>query len=276
MILLDNNQLVIASLFHATKTDEGLTEDLVRHLVLNMYRYYKTKFSKYGDIIICSDGRHYWRKEMYEYYKANRSKSQKKSSVDWDSFYKIMNTIYDEVVETFPYKTIRLEGCEADDVIAIICKHCHKHERIIIVSSDKDFQQLQKYPNVKQYSPTKKEFLTCDDPENFLIEHIIGGDVSDGIPNILSDDDVFVCDDKRQKPCGKKKIAKIKEELSNWTSTENWDRNHLLIDMDKIPEEIESRILDEYSKEPKGNRSGLLDYFIEHKLKNLMDCIEDF
>ena len=277
MILLDNNQLVIASLFHAVKSENGLTEDLVRHLVLNMYRMYRKRFSaEFGEIVICNDGREYWRKDSFPQYKANRKKQRKSSSVDWSEFYGIMNVIQDEVIKTFPYKNLQINDAEADDIIAIISKHNHNNEKILIVSSDKDFQQLQRYENVYQYSPIIKDFLICEDPENFLLEHIIKGDSSDGIPNILSDDDVFVQENKRQKPCGKKKINIIKEELSEWTNSDNWNRNQRMIDMNMIPEEVESSILQEYSKEPVGKRSNILNYFIQNNLKNLMENIEEF
>jgi len=277
MILLDNNQLVIASLFHAIKSENGLTEDLVRHLVLNMYRMYRKRFSaEFGEIIICNDGREYWRKNSFPQYKANRKKQRKSSSVDWSEFYGIMNVIQDEVIKTFPYKNLQINDAEADDIIAIISKHNHNNEKILIVSSDKDFQQLQRYENVYQYSPIIKDFLICEDPENFLLEHIIKGDSSDGIPNILSDDDVFVEENKRQKPCGKKKINTIKGELSEWTNSDNWNRNQRMIDMNMIPEEVESSILEEYAKEPIGKRSNMLDYFIQKNLKNLMESIEEF
>jgi hypothetical protein len=277
MILLDNNQLVIASLFHAVKSENGLTEDLVRHLVLNMYRVYRKRFSaEFGEIIICNDGREYWRKNSFPQYKANRKKQRKSSSVDWSEFYGIMNVIQDEVIKTFPYKNLQINDAEADDIIAIISKHNHNNEKILIVSSDKDFQQLQRYENVYQYSPIIKDFLICEDPENFLLEHIIKGDSSDGIPNILSDDDVFVEENKRQKPCGKKKINTIKGELSEWTNSDNWNRNQRMIDMNMIPEEVESSILEEYAKEPIGKRSNMLDYFIQKNLKNLMGNIEEF
>jgi len=277
MILLDNNQLVIASLFHAIKSENGLTEDLVRHLVLNMYRVYRKKFSaEFGEIIICNDGRQYWRKDSFPQYKANRKKQRKSSSVNWNEFYDIMNVIHDEILHNLPYKNLQINDAEADDIIAIISKHNHTNEKILIVSSDKDFQQLQRYSNVYQYSPIKRDFLICEDPENFLLEHIIKGDSSDGVPNILSDDDVFIEEDKRQKPCGKKKINAIKEELSEWTNSDNWNRNQRMIDMNMIPEEVESSILDEYNKEPKGKRRNILNYFIQNNLKNLMQSIEEF
>ena len=156
--------------------------------------------------MICHDGGKYWRKDVFPHYKANRKKSREKSDLDWNAVHGIMDRLYREVSVTFPYKNIKIEKVEADDIIAILCAKYHTEENIVIVSSDKDFQQLQKYPNVRQYNPMKKEFMKCEDPENFIIEHILKGDSSDGIPNILSDDDTFVVEDKRQKPCGKKKI----------------------------------------------------------------------
>ena len=277
VILLDNNQLVIANLFQSLKYDPNINEDMVRHLMLNTYRMYRSKFNdKYGEIVICHDGGRYWRKDIFPQYKANRSKAQKESDVDWDRIHEVMNMIHEEVVANFPYKNIKIVSVEADDIIAVLCERYHMDENIVIVSNDKDFQQLQRYPNVSQYSPTKKQFLECEDPEDFLTYHILKGDSSDGIPNILSDDDVFIDPDKRQKPCGNKRISLMKENLSEWTSTENWERNQTLIDFNMIPEAIKDRILDEYKKEPIGNRSNILNYFIDKKLKNLMVNIEEF
>jgi 5'-3' exonuclease len=278
MILLDNNQLVFASLFHVLKQDPEIHESLFRHIILNTYRMYRNKFSEqYGELVICNDGGKYWRKDIFPNYKANRSKTLKKSDVNWDDIYGMMDDIREEVINTFPYKNIKIKTVEADDIIAIICEKYHTQEDIVIVSSDKDFQQLQRYENVKQYSPIKKEFLFCENPEIFLIEHILGGDSSDGIPNILSDDDVFVDENKRQKPCGKKRISEMKEDIGKWSSHENWNRNQNLIDFNRIPDEIRNIILEEFENKPKvENRSNLFNYFIKQKLKNLMQHIEEF
>ena len=177
MILLDNNQLVIANLFQALKYDPNVNEDMVRHLILNTYRMYRSKFSdKYGELVICHDGGRYWRKDMFPQYKASRSKSQKNSDVDWDRVHEVMDIIYNEVLSNFPYKNIKIRTVEADDIIAVLCEKYHQQENIVIISNDKDFQQLQKYPNVKQFSPIKKTFLDCNDPEGFLTYHILKGD----------------------------------------------------------------------------------------------------
>ena len=277
LILLDNNQLVIANLFQSMKYDPNINEDMIRHLILNTYRMYRNKFhEEYGELVICHDGGRYWRKDIFPEYKANRSKSQKNSDVDWDRVHDVMNMIYDEILDNLPYKNLKIRTVEADDIIAVLCERYHEKEKIVIVSNDKDFQQLQRFPNVRQFSPIKKQFLDCDNPEDFLVHHILKGDSSDGIPNILSDNDSFVNEDKRQKPCGEKRISIMKENLSEWTSTENWNRNQSLIDMSKIPEKIQQAVLDEFNKEPKADRSKILNYFIDKKLKNLMVNIEEF
>jgi len=277
MILIDNNQLLIANIFNLIKYGDIEDTELLRHMCLNTYRIYNHKFKQdYGDIIICHDSPHCWRAESFEHYKKNRKKAKQESPHNWNKIFDSMMIIKSEIESVFPWKNISVPRTEADDIIAIICKHSLPIEPVVIVSSDKDFQQLQRYENVYQYSPIIKDFLICEDPENFLLEHIIKGDSSDGIPNILSDDDVFVEENKRQKPCGKKKINTIKGELSEWTNSDNWNRNQRMIDMNMIPEEVESSILEEYAKEPIGKRSNMLDYFIQKNLKNLMGSIEEF
>jgi len=254
-----------------------INEDIIRHLVLNTYRMYRTKFkNKYGELVICHDGGNYWRRDLYPYYKANRKTNRDKSDLNWDRIHEIMNNLYDEVGLNLPYKNIKIKKVEADDIIAVLCEKYHTEENIVIVSSDKDFQQLQRYPNIKQYSPLKKSYIVCEKPENYIIEHILKGDASDGVPNILSDDDTFVNHDKRQKPCGDKRVLSMKENLSEFTSSENWKRNQQMIDFNYIPDDIREKIIVEFDKEPRGKRNNILNYFISNKLKNLMQHIEEF
>ncbi len=245
-------------------------------MTLNTYRLYRNKFrSNYGELIICNDSKNYWRKDIFPYYKHGRKSKLKNSELDWDSIFNTMTKIKEEVKTNLPYKNLTVNRTEADDIISVICKNV-RDEKILIVSSDKDFQQLQRYDNVEQYSPLKKEFLVCDDPETFLVDHIIKGDTTDGIPNILSDDDVFTIKEKRQKPCGKKKMNEIKEDLSEWSTTDKWKRNQTLIDLNNIPSEYQSAIMVEYESHKPVDRSGMLNYFIDNRLKNLMSNIEEF
>ena len=277
IILLDNNQIIIASVFQSIKYNDNIDENFLRHLVLNTYRMYRSRFkNKYGELIICNDSSNYWRKEIFPLYKANRKRDMNRSKVDWTSVFSAMDVIRNEIKENFPYKNIRVDRTEADDIIAILCQEYHEKENIVIISNDKDFQQLQVLPNVEQYSPTKKKFLVCENPEEFLLNHIIKGDSSDGIPNILSDDDVFMVENKRQTPCGVKKMSQIVESIEEWKEKDNWKRNKKLIDMNEIPEEYKEKIINVFETSVDTNRSNLLNYFIENKLKNLMANIGDF
>jgi|10_taG_2_1085330.scaffolds.fasta_scaffold19946_3 5'-3' exonuclease len=277
MILIDNNQIMIACLYKMLKESSDMNMDMFRILVLESYRYYRNKFYKnYGELIICHDNRNYWRKDIFSNYKSNRKKAREKSDMDWDKAYKMIHSLLEELEKELPYKHLEVEKTEADDIIAVITKHNYVKEDILIISSDKDFQQLQRYPNVKQYSPHKDEFMVCENPEHFLIDHIIRGDSSDGIPNILSDDDAIINKEKRQNSCRKNIVEDIFNNLDEWSKKDNWKRNQSLVDLNFIPEEYENKIIKEYEKPIERKRNNLLNYFIEHKLKIFMENIEDF
>jgi hypothetical protein len=282
MILIDNTQLLLSTIFTQTKDISTIDEEMVRHIALNTYRMYRTKFKgKYGEIVLCQDASS-WRKEVFPHYKANRKKDREGSEAKWDRAMSIMSKIRDEVRDNFPYKHMRINRCEADDVIGVLCKHFHKREPIIIVSSDKDFAQLQQYFGVEQYSPTTKNKVICKDPVATLNEHIIRGDSGDGVPNVLSEDDCFIVDGKRQKPITAKRLRELQESLGSdnlffdETIRKNWERNKTLIDLSKIPSDVEAAILNKWEEPHDSSRSKLINYFMEHRLKNLMECIDEF
>tara|TARA_R100001015_G_C4629976_1_gene191248 strand:- start:1386 stop:2234 length:849 start_codon:yes stop_codon:yes gene_type:complete len=282
MILVDNNQIIISNIFQMNKQNiEGDKESILRHLVLNTYRMYRKKFSsQFGELVICHDSSNCWRKDIFPEYKANRKKVQKNSELDWDEVHHLMDVVRKDIEENLPYKNIKVERAEADDIIFSLCRRYHQEEEILIISNDKDFQQLQAYPSVKQFSPTKKKYLVCDKPKLFLLDHILRGDSSDGIPNILSDDDSFVNDDKRQKRLTSKRIETIYDLYENNKHLEeysrNWNRNEILIDLSKVPDNIQEESVSLFETCTPPDRSNLLNYFIERKLKNLMGSIEDF
>ena len=288
MILIDFTQVVIGSLMVALNRGEDLDDDLVRHLILNNIRYYRTRFTEdYGEVVICCDSRHYWRKDYFPNYKANRKVDRKKSEYNWDLIFETLNTIRDEIRENFPYKVIEVYGAEADDVIALLCQH-RGLEKNIIVSSDKDFIQL--HNNIiEQYSPVTKKMVTHPTPKEYLAEHILKGDRSDGVPNILSPDDTFI-ENKRQKPMRKTVIKEVVEQMVAFDAEQlymlakcprdtwirNWQRNETLIDLTKIPVEIQNKILKEYDSVKTADRSKLFGYFVEKKLSKLIQSIGDF
>ena len=281
MIIMDMNQITLASLMmhlNMTKTDEP-DESMVRHMILNSIRMYRSQFNKdYGEIVLTYDSKHYWRRDFFPNYKAGRRKGREKDNKDWDLIFGVLNKIKAEFKENLPYKYLEVYGAEADDIIATLCKNFCNDDKIMIVSGDKDFIQLQKYSNVQQYSPILKKYVNGHDPDTYIKEHILKGDTSDGVPNVLSPDNTFV-DGMRQRPLGKKKIE-------NWLDIDiddlqdevkrNYQRNDTLINLDKIPKELESEIMVNYNEAPSGDRSKLLNYFVQSRLKNLMNDIGEF
>lgn len=282
-ILIDLNQVLISNLMQQINSDPKikLEENLIRHMVLNSLRSYISQFKeKYGEIIIACDNKRFWRRDVFPLYKANRKKVREESGFDWTLIFETLNKIREELKENFPYKVIDVDGAEADDVIAVLTARMAPHEEVLILSSDKDFVQLQKYSNVKQYSPILKRYVETDDPKKYIKEHIIRGDRGDGIPNFLSADNVFAIGE-RQKVINTKKLNEWlnmtpEEFCTNDVMLRNYKRNQMLVDLDYIPESLRNQIVDCYENIKVANRSKLLSYFVEKGLKNLFDVIQEF
>lgn len=293
MIIVDLNQVMISTLMislgqHAPKyvnknVDDGdyENEGLLRHFILNSIRGYNHKFKdEYGELIIACDDKNYWRKDVYPYYKANRKKDRDASDLDWNTLFKSLNKIRDELKEFFPFRVIKVDRAEADDVIATLCHQFgNTHEKILIISGDKDFRQLQSYFNVKQYSPVQKKYITENNPDNYLKEHIMLGDGGDGVPNFLSPDDKYVAN-IRAKPISQKKLKQWvnmkPEDFCDETMLRGYKRNEALVDLWKIPEDLQANIIDEYNAEAGKNASKLMTYFMKNNLKELTDVITQF
>lgn len=264
-------------------TNAQLEENMVRHMILNSLRSYRVKFNEeYGEMIIACDNTNYWRKKIFPYYKANRKKNIESSELDWKALFECLNKIRAELKEYFPYRVIDVESAEADDIISTLVSEfgseLNTGEKILILSGDKDFIQLHVHPNVSQYDPTRKKWIKHEDPERFLQEHILKGDAGDGIPNILSPDNVFVVGD-RQRPLTAKKMEKIMEtdtkELEEPLAKNYW-RNAKLIDLSFTPSEIREKVMHQFDSQKNRDRSKLLNYFITNKLKNLTEHLSEF
>ncbi len=286
MIIIDMNQIALANLMmnlNINKSKE-VDESMVRHMILNSIRMYRQEYKEeYGEVVLTWDSKHSWRRDYFPQYKASRRKGREKSTLDWDNIFTVLNNIKQELKEYFPYKNLEVYGAEADDIIGVLIKDPKKWftEKRMIISGDKDFIQLQKYPFVKQWSPITKKFINGYDPNVYIKEHILKGDTSDGVPNVLSPDNTFT-DGLRQKPLSKKKIEKwvgANEKYIPFANDEvkrNYQRNSTLIDLSNTPKELEDKILEEYKNAPSGDRSKLLNYFIKNKLKTLTESIGEF
>lgn len=278
-ILIDYNHIFLANIFAQKQFD--INEDLVRHTVLSCLLSYKKQFAKeYGKIILCADGKNYWRKEVFPYYKANRKKQRSDTNINWATVFESLAKIRNEIKEKLPFHLIEVESLEADDIIATLVKSKSEDEKILILSGDHDFIQLQIYPNVFQYSPIQKKKVVHDDPKQFLKEKILRGDTGDGVPNFLSDDDTFILSDKRQKPLR----AKILEEYLQKPIEEyepnllkNYERNKKVVSLiDDIPEHLEKQVFEQLNEDKNITVKDIMNYFMKSGLKNLMEHLTEF
>jgi 5'-3' exonuclease len=261
-------------------------------MVINTIRSHKQKFGReYGEVVIACDNRKYWRKQQFQYYKANRKKVREESGFDWPLIFDTINILKEEIKTFFPYRVLEVDGAEADDIIATLAEWSQtndlvqdglfeKKQPMLIISGDHDFIQLQKYDNVRQYSPIQKKYVKADiSPEKYVIEHIIRGDKGDGIPNVLSADDSII-NGVRQSKISSKKLEEWLKDPSTMPKDEtfkrNYDRNKLLVDFSSIPHEIKTSIINTFESAPKGDKSKLLDYFITNRMKMMMEHLEEF
>ena len=285
MIIVDYSGIAIASIFSQDRPEE-IQEGLIRHMILNSLRRYNVKFRKeYGEMVIACDSTS-WRKEAYPQYKAKRKSNRDESPLDWGHFFTLINGVRDEIKENMHYPVVQADRAEADDIIATLVKSTQEFgqsEPVMIVSSDKDFFQLHRYSNVKQFSPMKRDFAEVDDPAFYKFDHICRGDSSDGVPNVLSVDDTFT-EGIRQRPMYAKKIqqwytAKDDSQLMDMMGQEtyrNYCRNKSVIDLDYIPEDIVQDINDKYNSQTNKNKGKVLTYLIEKRCNMLIDSVADF
>lgn len=278
MILIDYSQIALSNIIVQKLNDESM----IRHMILNSIRMYNKKHrDEYGQVVICADGMNTWRKDFFPEYKAHRRKNRDESDQDWNEIFRILHTVRDEIRDYLPYKVIHMEGVEADDIIGTLVMQTQEFgmdEPVMIISSDKDFIQLQKYDNVKQYSPITKKLVDGVDPKVYIKEHVLKGDKSDGVPNVLSPDHTFT-DELRQRPLTSKKLESILAQDIDELDDEikrNYQRNDKLINLDNIPKTLESEILNSFNEASYGDRSGLLNYFIEKRLTSLTENIGEF
>lgn len=281
MILVDFSGVCISSIVMHKDLDEGLA----RHAVLNSLRMYNTKFKKdYGEMVLACDGANNWRRGYFPQYKAARRKNQAAASLDWERIFELLTMIREEIKENFPYKMVRVEGCEADDVIGALVERSQEfgnYEPIMIVSADGDFKQLQKYDNVKQFSPLLKKEVIENNPRLHLQEKILKGDSGDGVPNVLSEDDTFV-NGGRQTPLRKKKMEEILADLSegellyaaSWYR--NYCRNETLIDLSKTPQHLKETIINIFEEQdPWHNKGKVFPYLVAKRMNRLIESAQE-
>jgi len=297
MILVDYSQVALAAILtfqRELKGTESEVKNLIRHVTLSTLKSYKKKYGKdYGELVICCDGRKYWRKEFFEFYKGMRKSNRDKSDLDWKLIFDTLSEMREDLAKVFPYRVLHVDRAEADDIIAVLVKYLQENllvqeglveepQKVLILSSDKDFKQLQLFNNVKQWSPMQKKYITATHKEiiEHKIEHIVKGDTGDGVPNILSKDNVFM-EGERQKPMSAKRLQEFFEKgfdaCKNDEERRNWHRNATLVDFQFIPSDVSEEIIKAYiNTQPSGDKMTIMNYLIEHRCRLLLDELEDF
>jgi hypothetical protein len=279
MIIIDYSAIAVSNIV-TQRLD--IQEDMIRHMILNSIRMYRSRFrDKFGEVVMAGDAGNNWRYNEFPQYKAARKKTRKESKMDWKEAFRIINLVWEELGEHFPYKTIKIDGCEADDVIGVLVEQTQEfgqHEPVIIISADKDFAQLQKYKNVSQFSPMTKKFIKEDHPRKQLLELVLKGDTADGVPNVLSDDNVFV-NGGRQTPLRKPIIEALMHDPSSQGETvlRNIQRNRKLIDLESTPAALREKIIYSYDGQNKaGNKGKVFPYLVDKRCRRLLEDVKDF
>ena len=301
-ILIDLSQVVIGSCYafkeqltiDATAQDKQQAIDLIRHIILSQLKSYNIRYRpQYGKLIISCDGKNYWRKKLFHQYKANRKKVRNESNLDWPLIFDTINSTIRDLRDNFMFPVIQIDGAESDDVIATLTKYFQSNELlggnllvndpqpVLIVSSDKDFVQLQKYPNVTQISPRTKGQVTDPDPIRYLQIKCLSGDRGDNIPNVVNPIDAFNdCNQKKCAPLTKRRIeALLSEGFENCSDPvikKRWDQNNKLIDFDYIPRKISDAIIEAYKQPIAGNQTKVFNYLIAHNCNLLLGEIDSF
>ena len=282
MILLDFSGIAIAPIVMGqAKYDD---ENLIRHMILNSVRMYRQKFKDYGDMVIVADGGGNWRKDVYPEYKGKRKSNRDESKIDWEQAFKNITTVLDEIKANMPWKVIHQWGCEADDAIAEITKWTQEfgnYEKVMIVSADHDFKQLQKFDNVEQFSPVTKKLVKVDNPRLYQMEHILKGCSGDGVPNVLSDDDTFLVEGKRQNVLSKKKKEALLEDPRALGEQvyRNYLRNKKMIvltEESECPDSVKQEIINKFEQQEVPARSKVLPYLISKQCRLLVEVVEEF
>ena len=285
MVIVDFNGLAIGSILGQLNRGEELSENLVKHIILNNLRIYRNKYKEadHGKMVIACDS-YSWRKDVFPEYKAARKANRESDKHDWTEIFNLIESTLDDLRENFPYAVIKIDSAEADDIIGALTVHKSDFggEDVVIISADKDFIQLQQYGNVtEQWSPLFNKMVKDDNPRKYLFEHLLKGDSGDGVPNANSHDNVFTTG-SRQTPMTQKQIDKYwdnrddLEMIMKPNVYRNFMRNVQMIDLTNTPDGIREAAINIYENYVYPTRTNILTYLVEHRMKMLVECAEEF
>lgn len=247
MIYVDFSHLATSCYFaHEREMNKVDESDFRKHIIHTLMQVNARFKHTFGRMILCCDGKKAWRYEVYPHYKALRKMNRADDAVKWQEIGRLTRLIRDEIDENKVFKVVQVPRAEGDDVIAVLAETYT--EPSVIVSDDKDFHQLHKYPHISQFSHRRGTVYRSFTPDEDLKIKIITGDRNDSIPNLHSKDEVFVLKERQTIVSAKKKAhyhdnffigdGGIPKEYEK-----HFERNKKLIDFDYIPEEVKQSIL---------------------------------
>lgn len=289
VLLIDFNNLAIRCFF--TPDVGGYTPfpeyQIWKYQLFNSIWSYIWKFDvNIDEVVLAVDAHKSWRKVLFSRYKEKRASDRDKSEVDWDMLHNHLNSYVDELAEFIPFKTLKIQNCEADDIIGVLCLHI-KESNYIVVSNDEDYNQLCDADRVRVYNPKAKKWVTCDDVESFVVSKCLMGQAKDGIFNVKTSLDWGLTEDtqkedgtpKRKPGFGPKTLEKVmKDGYEKWLEKNNlqkrFDFNRNLIDFNKIPETIQKRIISSYVSYKYPDPSNIYEFFRRNGFRSFLEKYE--
>jgi len=131
-----------------------------------------------------------WRMPFFSNYKGDREETYKKTNFQGGKVFKRCYTeLIDPVIDNQKYYQIKIPNLEADDIIALSCKHIQSdipNAKITVISSDHDLLQLIT-PNVTLMDAKMKSYndKSQGSKKTDIALKCIVGDSSDSIPKIF-------------------------------------------------------------------------------------------
>ena len=279
--MVDFNNLAFRMLFNKEVdiTSASPNFQLWKYLVFNSLYQEISKSSKINEVIIAMDDNKSWRKKLFPRYKESRKKNREKQvDIDWKQLYDNFNGLAYDMKTHMPFKVMKINLCEADDIIGVLSLKVIKQD-ILIISTDEDYLQLCSN-RVKLYSPLKQEYRTCDDPEMFIIEKSLLGQKKDDIFNIITPNDWGMTPDtegKRKPGFGPVALKKVMAKgWENWLRENKledrfWKRNRPLMDFKYIPKSICNNIIKVYNEYEFPEADNIYKFFSTNKFRGFLD-----
>lgn len=283
VVLFDFNNLAIRVFF---VKDIGATTvnpeyGLWRFMVFDAIYKSLFRIKDVSEIVLAVDDHHSWRKLYFERYKESRKKKRDEDRIDWNTLFGQMDDFLLKISEFIPFKVLKVQNAEADDTVAVICME--GEDRYHIISTDEDYLQLSA-ENVIIYNPRKKEEVSCEDPEQFVVTKCLTGQSKDDIFNIKTPLDWGLTPDsigKRKPGFGPKSAEKVlKAGYKQWLEENNLEErfhvNRVLIDFKKIPKVIRKRIMNAYKGYELPEPDSFYHFCKIHNFKGYLDNFQQF